>query len=112
MLEHRRPRPVQAHRAQRRGAAHRRGNGFAFGNSQRLGGVEPFLTPGYGLVDLTGYVNLSKNLRLAGGVFNIFDKKYWQWNNVGQTGLTANSPSLDRYTQPGINVAVNLQLIY
>ena len=77
-----------------------------------VGGVEPFLTPGYGLVDLTGYVNLSKNLRLAGGVFNIFDKKYWQWSNVGQTGLTANSPTLDRYTQPGINVAVNLQLIY
>ena len=74
--------------------------------------VQPFLTPGFTLVDLTGYVNLTKNLRLAGGVFNIFDKKYWLWSNVGQTGLTTSSPGLDRYTQPGINVAVNLQLIY
>lgn len=74
--------------------------------------VQPFLTPGFSLVDITGYVNLSKNLRLAGGIFNIFDKKYWLWSNVGQTGLAASSPALDRYTQPGINVAVNLQLVY
>ncbi len=45
--------------------------------------VQPFLTPGFTLLDLTGYVNLTKNLRLAGGVFNIFDKKYWLWSNVG-----------------------------
>lgn len=75
-------------------------------------GVEPFLTPGFTLVDLTGYVNLSKNVRLAGGIFNLFDKKYWLWSNVGQTGLTATSPAIDRYTQPGINFAVNLLLSY
>jgi hemoglobin/transferrin/lactoferrin receptor protein len=77
-----------------------------------VGNTQPFLTPGFGLVDITGYWNINKNLRLAGGIFNVFDKKYWLWSNVGQTGLTANSPSLDRYTQPGINFAVNLQLIY
>jgi hemoglobin/transferrin/lactoferrin receptor protein len=75
-------------------------------------GVKPFLTPGFGLVDITGYWNINKHLRLAGGVFNLFDKQYWLWSNVGQTGLSADSPWLDRYTQPGINVAVNLQLIY
>lgn len=76
------------------------------------GNAQPFLTPGFGLVDITGYWNIQKNLRLAGGIFNVFDKKYWLWSNVGQTGLTANSPALDRYTQPGLNVALNLQLIY
>lgn len=74
--------------------------------------VQPFLTPGFGLVDLTGYWNINKHLRLAGGVFNLFDKKYWLWSNVGQTDLTAATPGLARYTQPGINFAVNLQLIY
>ena len=77
-----------------------------------VGSVQPFLTPGFGLVDITAYWDISKNLRLAGGIFNVFDKKYWLWSNVGQTGLAANSPALDRYTQPGINVAVNLQLVY
>ncbi len=74
--------------------------------------VQPFLTPGFGLVDITGYWNINRHLRLAGGVFNLFDKQYWLWSNVGQTGLAANSPGLERYTQPGINFAVNLQLIY
>ncbi|MBS0404395.1 MAG: TonB-dependent hemoglobin/transferrin/lactoferrin family receptor [Proteobacteria bacterium] len=77
-----------------------------------VGGVQPFLTPGFGLVDITAYWDISKNLRLAGGIFNVFDKEYWLWSNVGQTGLAATSPALDRYTQPGINVAVNLQLVY
>jgi hemoglobin/transferrin/lactoferrin receptor protein len=77
-----------------------------------VGNVQPFLTPGFSVVDLTGYLNVNKHLRLAGGIFNVFNKKYWLWSNVGQTGLAAGSPALDRYTQPGINVALNLQLIY
>lgn len=82
------------------------------GSAAAVGGVQPFLTPGFGIVDITGYWEINRNLRLAGGVFNLFDKKYWLWSNVGQTGLEAGSPALDRYTQPGINVAVNLQIIY
>lgn len=82
------------------------------GSAASVGGIEPFLSPGFSLADITGYWNVGKNLRLAGGVFNVFDKKYWLWSNVGQTGLAAASPALDRYTQPGINLAVNLQLIF
>mgnify|MGYP000494038579 CR=1 FL=1 len=81
-------------------------------SAAQVGNTQPFLTPGYTLLDLTGYLMLSDKLRLAGGVFNLFDKKYWLWSNIGQTGLEANSPALDRYTQPGINVALSLQLIY
>ena len=74
--------------------------------------VQPFLTPGYTLLDLTGYWNVNRYLRIAGGIFNLLDKKYWLWSNVGTSGLTASSPELDRFTQPGINAAVNVQLIY
>ena len=74
--------------------------------------VQPFLTPGFGLVDITGYWHITDKVRLAGGVFNLFDRKHWLWTNVAPVGLAANSPSLDRYTEPGINVAVSLQLIY
>ncbi len=77
-----------------------------------VGANAPFLTPGFGIVDVTGFWHINKHLRLAGGVFNLFDKKYWLWSNVGQMGLNANSPAVDRYTQPGINFAVNLQLVY
>jgi hemoglobin/transferrin/lactoferrin receptor protein len=74
--------------------------------------VQPFLTPGFATVDLTAYWDINRNLRIAGGIFNLFNKTYWLWSNVGTTGLTVSSPEIDRYTQPGINASVNLQLIY
>jgi len=74
--------------------------------------VTPFLTPGFATVDLTAYWEINRQLKLAAGIFNLFDKKYWQWSNVGQTGLTATSPAIDRYTQPGRNASINLQLIF
>lgn len=74
--------------------------------------VQPFLTPGFATVDITGYWNINRHVRLAGGIFNLLDKKYWLWSDVGQSGLTATSTAIDRYTQPGINASINLQLIY
>lgn len=77
-----------------------------------VGGVNPFLTPGYGLVDLTGYWNFSKNAKIAAGVFNLFDKKYWQWGDVNTAVLAQGASSIDRYTQPGINASVSVQLAF
>jgi len=71
-----------------------------------------FTPGGFATVDITAFWNINRHVRLAAGVFNLLDKKYWLWSNVYGTGLTASSLSVDRYTQPGINAAVNLQLIY
>lgn len=37
---------------------------------------------GYAAFDLTGYYDVSKDLRINAGVFNMFDKKYYEWENV------------------------------
>jgi hemoglobin/transferrin/lactoferrin receptor protein len=73
-------------------------------------GSQPFLSPGFATLDLTAYWELGPRVRAAAGVFNLFDKKYWLWSSVGQAGLTPTSPELDRYTQPGRNFGINLQL--
>ena len=49
---------------------------------------------------------ITDGVTLNAGLFNLTDKKYWQWGDV--RGLTENSPSLDRYTQPGRYAAANL----
>jgi hemoglobin/transferrin/lactoferrin receptor protein len=77
-----------------------------------IGNVQPFLTPGFTTVDLTGYWYINRHARLIAGVFNLLDKKYWLWSNVGTTGISSTSPAIDRYTQPGLNASVSLQLIY
>lgn len=65
-----------------------------------------FKPGGYGLLDLSGWVRITDGVTLNAGLFNLTDKKYWQWGDV--RGLTENSPSLDRYTQPGRYAAANL----
>lgn len=81
-------------------------------NAADVGGVAPYLTPGFATVDLTGYWNVSKNAKIAAGVFNLFDKKYWLWGDVNTAVLPMGNASLDRYTQPGINASVNVQLAF
>ena len=74
-----------------------------------IGGAEPFATPGYATVDLTGYWNLTPNARITAGIFNLFDRKYWLWSDVAAGALEGGSAAVDRYTQPGINARVSLQ---
>jgi hemoglobin/transferrin/lactoferrin receptor protein len=72
-----------------------------------------FKTPGFGTLDLTGYYALSKDITLNAGLYNLADKKYWLWDNVrgydsvGEASVTAPA-NLDRLTQPGRNLSVNL----
>ncbi|PHN66576.1 TonB-dependent receptor [Pseudomonas sp. ICMP 8385] len=73
----------------------------------------PFKTPGFGIVDLTSFYKVTDDLTVNGGLYNLTDKKYWNWDDVrsydgvGEAGVTSPA-SLDRLTQPGRNVAINL----
>lgn len=68
--------------------------------------AEQFEPAGYGTLDLSGYWQVSEQVSLNAGLFNLADKQYWQWGDV--RSLSENSPSLGRYTQPGRHAAVNL----
>ncbi len=35
--------------------------------------------PGYGMVDMTAYWKVTKNVKLSGGIYNITDRKYWDY---------------------------------
>jgi hemoglobin/transferrin/lactoferrin receptor protein len=68
--------------------------------------ANPFLSPSATIVDLSGQWRIKKDLRLTAGVYNLTDKKYWQWSSV--VGQAANSTTIDAYTQPGRNYRVSL----
>lgn len=68
---------------------------------------EQYATPGYGLVDLTGYYKPTKDITLRAGIFNMTDKKYWAWDDV--RGVSDEYSGLDRYTQPGRNYSVSVK---
>lgn len=73
----------------------------------------PFKTPGFGVVDLTGFYKITHDVTVNGGLYNLTDKKYWNWDDVrsydgvGEAGVTSPA-NLDRLTQPGRNFAINV----
>jgi hemoglobin/transferrin/lactoferrin receptor protein len=69
-------------------------------------GVNCYTPKGFNIFDATAYWNLTPDVSLRGGVFNITDAKYSWWSDV--RGLTTTSTVLDSYTQPGRNYSVSL----
>jgi len=63
---------------------------------------------GYAVADLTGYYRVSKQLTINAGVFNLFDKKYFNWSDVRK--LTPTYGQIDAYSQPGRNFSVSMKM--
>jgi hemoglobin/transferrin/lactoferrin receptor protein len=74
-----------------------------------------FDVPGYSVLDLTAYWNISKHVTVSGGVYNLGDKKYWDYASSRSlpTGTTAATlADIERQARPGRNYAFNLKVIY
>lgn len=67
-----------------------------------------FQPGGYGVTDLFGYINLGESTRLNLGLFNIFDRDYFEWADV--SGLPADSRNLDRFQGPGRYAAASVRV--
>ena len=73
-----------------------------------------FQAPGFGLLDLTGWwkPEFTKGVKLRAGVYNVFDKKYWNALNVrAGSGRSADAP-IDYYTEPGRSFRISLSYQY
>jgi hemoglobin/transferrin/lactoferrin receptor protein len=58
--------------------------------------------------DLTAYWNLTDNVTLRGGVFNITKQNYAWWSDVRGLNISNASPIKDAYNQPDRNYSVSL----
>ncbi len=59
--------------------------------------------PGYGMVDLTAYYRVNKNVKINGGVYNLTDRKYWDYLSSRQIETNDRQGQYDRAlsVQPG-----------
>jgi len=76
----------------------------------RLSGdvADQFVTPGYGIIDLITYYNVSRNVQLNMAVYNLFDKTYFPWLNV--RGVTNGQADRTRFAAPGVTFAASLRV--
>lgn len=65
-------------------------------------------TPGYVTVDLFGEYKLNRSVVVNAGVFNLLDRKYWNWSQRQRLRADA----FHRHTQPGVNAGVSLKYLF
>jgi hemoglobin/transferrin/lactoferrin receptor protein len=65
-----------------------------------------FVPAGYFLLDLLAHAEVGEHVQFNAGIFNITDKKYWEWSDV--RGQLPTSAVLDRFTPPGINFGASV----
>jgi len=68
--------------------------------------VSPQFQPGgYVTLDLLAHVNFGERAQVNVGVFNLTDKRYFDWSDV--RGRLPTDTTIDRYTRPGINTSIS-----
>ncbi len=72
-----------------------------------------FTVPSYTIFDLSTYWNVHKNAKIVVGVYNLTDRKYWDYaasRSLSAGTTAANRAEIERYAKPGRNVAANLSV--
>lgn len=73
-----------------------------------------FRVPGYALFDLIGYWQINKNMRLDVGIYNLDDKRYWDYSSTHslQPAVPRDQRDIQLLTEPGRTVAVSLNMAF
>ena len=69
------------------------------------GDAEFFSAPSYTTIDILGHINITPNIKVNAGVFNISDKQYWLASEVRGQAASAN---VRPFTAPGRNYSINV----
>ncbi|EKS7779197.1 TonB-dependent hemoglobin/transferrin/lactoferrin family receptor [Edwardsiella piscicida] len=79
----------------------------------------PYLSASYVVFDTTAYYNVSENISLRAGVFNMLNRKYSTWDTLrslpefGTTNqIDSDRAGLRRFTAPGRNVAADISFYF
>lgn len=72
-----------------------------------------FTVPSYTIFDLSTYWNVHRNAKIVVGVYNLTDRKYWDYavaRSLSAGTTAASRAEIERYAKPGRNVAASLSV--
>ncbi|MGK5035589.1 TonB-dependent receptor domain-containing protein [Janthinobacterium sp. LB3P118] len=83
-------------------------------NDLLMGTTAPrFKVPSHTIFDLSTYWNVHKNAKIIVGVYNLTDRKYWDYaasRSLAAGTTAASRAEIERYAKPGRNVAASLSV--
>lgn len=73
-----------------------------------------FRVPGYSSFDLTAYWQINKNMRLDAGIYNLGDKRYWEYSSARslQPAVARDRRDIELLTEPGRTASLSLNLAF
>lgn len=76
--------------------------------------VTLFRVPGYAIFDLAGYWQISKNVRLNAGIYNLGNKRYWDYSSARglQPSVPRDQRDIELLSNPGRTAAVSLAVAF
>ncbi|MDW8845509.1 TonB-dependent receptor [Erwinia sp. MMLR14_017] len=66
------------------------------GSSLSDSSEEYMRVPGYGMVDMTAYWQVAKNVKVSGGIYNLTDRKYWDYLSSRELTESTNQDAYDK----------------
>ncbi|WP_052754908.1 TonB-dependent hemoglobin/transferrin/lactoferrin family receptor [Lampropedia cohaerens] len=70
---------------------------------------EKFRVPSATVLDLTGYWNVARNVTWRVGIYNLTDRKYWDYASVRDLGA-ADTVDIERQARPGRSLGTSLEV--
>lgn len=74
------------------------------------GGIRQYEVPSAFTLDLVGRWQVTRNVSINAGLYNLTNEKYWRHQDV--RGVDASRTDIDRFTQPGINGRVAVTVMF
>ena len=76
--------------------------------------TELFKVPGYAIFDLAGYWQVARNVRLNAGIYNLGDKRYWDYASTRslQPGVARDRRDIELLSSPGRTFAVSMHVTF
>lgn len=76
--------------------------------------VERFRVPGYGIFDLSTYWRINKNIRLNAGVYNLTNKRYWDYSSARrlQPSVPRDQRDMELLTSAGRTAFVSMHIAF
>lgn len=74
------------------------------------GGIRQFETPSAFTLDLVGRWQVTKNVSVNAGLYNLTNEKRWRYQDV--RGVDASRTDIDRFTQPGISGRIAVTVLF
>jgi len=71
-----------------------------------------FVSPAFFLLGLNAGYHLSEHVSLFARIDNVFDRKYWRWNDIRGLSLVASARNNDAYTAAGRSVSISMKFEY